>query len=232
MYSKSAFSEIDTTLLIRMIIHDLDAPLSVINRIMDRIRIGRFDPNSETQMRIVKSSTSALDRIRRMLQDMQEVASGREIKVRLEDIQLEQLGDLIAQEFIPVAAAESQRLSYTCQDIIIQTDLDLFMRIAINFLMNALHHNTIGNPIIMKLTGDRNGKYSLIVQNTGAIIPENHLEDIFHPGIQLELKISRKWRGHGLGLAFCRLAAQALGGTVKAENLPDQSGVRFSFCVG
>jgi hypothetical protein len=32
----------DTTLLVRMIIHDMDAPLAVIERLMSRICIGRL----------------------------------------------------------------------------------------------------------------------------------------------------------------------------------------------
>jgi len=67
----------------------------------------------------------------------------------------------------------------------------------------------------------------IAVGNRGQPIPDGHLKDIFQPGVQLHLRSEKHWRGQGLGLAFCRMAADILGGRVWAENLPEHDGVIF-----
>jgi len=222
----------DTTLLVRMIIHDMDAPLAVIERLMSRISIGRFDPKNETHARLIRSSNLALDRVRKMLRDMQDVIAGRSLQVKVEDIELKHLATSIVQEMSPVVVAEGQRMKTVCRNNkVISTDTNLLKRVAINFLMNALFHNEKGKPIEMTLFGLEGSGYGLEVKNFGASIPEEHLKTIFQPGVQLNLTANRKFRGHGLGLAFSQMVADAFGGEIKAENIEDGTGVCFSLVV-
>ncbi|KPA15993.1 sensor protein [Candidatus Magnetomorum sp. HK-1] len=226
------FSTNDTTLLVRMIIHDMDAPLAVIERLMSRICIGRFDPKNETHARLIRSSTLALDRVRKMLRDMQDVISGRSLQINPENIELKDLAKSIVQEMSPLIAAEGQRMRTTCRDNrLVSTDINLIKRVAVNFLMNALFHNINGKAIQMSLFGHGEKGYGIKVENFGNTIPEEHLKSIFQPGVQLNLKTSRQFRGHGLGLAFSQMVAEALGGEVKAENLKDEEGVCFSMVI-
>lgn len=222
----------DTTLLVRMIIHDMDAPLAVIERLMSRISIGRFDPKNETHSRLIRSSNLALDRVRKMLRDMQDVISGRSLQVNFEDVALKDLASSIVQEISPIVASEGQRMKTVCRkNKVISTDINLLKRVAINFLMNAVFHNAKGKPIELTLFGLEDAGYGLEVKNFGKTIPEDNLETIFEPGVQLNLTANRKFRGHGLGLAFSKMVADALGGEIKAENLADEEGVCFSLVV-
>ena len=230
--SDSNFKFDDTTLLVSMIIHDMDAPLAVIERLMSRICIGRFDPKNETHSRLIKSSTLALDRVRKMLRDMQEVISGRSLQVNLENITLKDLANSIMQEMYPLLAAESQRLKTICKNNkTVSTDVNLIKRVAVNFLMNAMFHNVKHKPIEMTLFGDNDSGFGIKVINHGNKIPDEHIKTIFNPGVQLNLRQNREFRGHGLGLAFSKMVAQALGGEVKAENLPDEEAVCFSILI-
>jgi two-component system phosphate regulon sensor histidine kinase PhoR len=230
--SETNFTIHDTTLLVQMIIHDMDAPLAVIERLMSRICIGRFDPNNETHSRLIRSSNMALDRVRKMLRDMQDVISGRSLQVKFEDIELKSLASSIVQEISPVIASESQRLKTVCRNNkVISTDTNLLKRVAINFLMNAVFHNVKGKSIELTFFGLENDGYGLEVKNFGKIIPEENLKNIFQPGVQLNLTANRKFRGHGLGLAFSKMVAEALGGEIKAENIEDETGVCFSLVV-
>lgn len=222
----------DTTLLVRMIIHDMDAPLAVIERLMSRICIGRFDPKNETHARLIRSSNLALDRVRKMLRDMQDVISGRSLQVKFENVELKSLASSIVQEISPVVASESQRMKTVCRsNKVVSTDSNLLKRVAINFLMNAVFHNIKGKPIELTLFGLENDGYGLEVKNFGKTIPEDNLKTIFQPGVQLNLTANRKYRGHGLGLAFSKMVADALGGEIKAENIEGETGVCFSLIV-
>jgi K+-sensing histidine kinase KdpD len=230
--SDTNFSTDDTTLLVQMIIHDMDAPLAVIERLMSRICIGRFDPKNETHARLIRSSNLALDRVRKMLRDMQDVISGRSLQVNLEDIELKQLASSIVQEISPVVASESQRMKTVCRNNkVVSTDINLIKRVAVNFLMNAVFHNVKGKPIELTLFGLEEKGYGLEVKNFGKTIPEEHLKTIFQPGVQLNLRANRKFRGHGLGLAFSKMVADALGGKIMAENIENETGVCFSLVI-
>ncbi|MBF0452359.1 MAG: HAMP domain-containing histidine kinase [Candidatus Magnetomorum sp.] len=230
--SDSTFTTDETTLLVQMIIHDMDAPLAVIERLMSRICIGRFDPKNETHSRLIRSSTLALDRVRKMLRDMQDVISGRSLQIKLENIELKDLAKAIVQEISPLIAAESQRIKTICRDNkTISTDPNLLKRVAINFLMNAMFHNEKGKSIEMILFGLGETGYGISVTNFGKTIPKEHLQTIFQHGVQLNLRSNRTFRGHGLGLAFSKMVAEALQGEVKAENLVDEAGVCFSLVV-
>jgi K+-sensing histidine kinase KdpD len=215
-----------------MIIHDMDAPLAVIERLMSRICIGRFDPKNETHARLIRSSNLALDRVRKMLRDMQDVISGRSLQVKFENVELKSLASSIVQEISPVVASESQRMKTVCRsNKVVSTDSNLLKRVAINFLMNAVFHNIKGKPIELTLFGLENDGYGLEVKNFGKTIPEDNLKTIFQPGVQLNLTANRKYRGHGLGLAFSKMVADALGGEIKAENIEGETGVCFSLIV-
>ncbi|ETR69251.1 MAG: histidine kinase [Candidatus Magnetoglobus multicellularis str. Araruama] len=226
------FTKDDTTLLVRMIIHDMDAPLAVIERLMSRICIGRFDPKNDTHSRLIRSSTLALDRVRKMLRDMQEVIGGQPLQANPETIELKDLAKSIVQEISPLVASEGQRMKTTCKDNRpVTTDTVLIKRVAVNFITNAIYHNEKGHPIELKLFGHGDSGYGLKVINYGSNIPEEHINDIFEAGVQLDMRANRKFRGHGLGLAFCKMVADVLGGNVEAKNLTDTAGVCFSIVI-
>lgn len=73
--------------------------------------------------------------------------------------------------------------------------------------------------------------YLLItVRDQGRGIPTHHLESIFERFQQVDASDSRKKGGTGLGLAICRSIVQQHGGTIWAENVPEQ-GSSFYFTL-
>jgi len=224
-------NDIDIELLVRMVIHDLDAPLAVINNMLNRIRIGRFDPKNDSHLRLVRSSNMALDRAQRMMRDLQEVMANRSLNVKMKKIDIRMIGENIVSEFQPVASSEGYRFEWSCKkrgDI--NTDPDIVARIAMNFLFNALYHSNRTKPINLLLERLNDDAFKISVRNYGSKIPDEFINKIFNPGVQLNLKVNRKYQGHGLGLAFCKIGAEAIGGVVKASNLSDET-VEFSLIV-
>jgi len=59
---------------------------------------------------------------------------------------------------------------------------------------------------------------SIRVSDTGIGIPEENLEDIFHPFFQVESHLSRQYGGTGLGLAIARNIIDLLGGSIDASS--------------
>lgn len=224
--------EHEIELLVRMIVHDLEKPLSVTGRILQRILNRKLDPLNEDHARLIQASFLTMGRSQRMLADLGEVISRRRLPVYIQTVSLGELTDKIANGFLPLAEMESQQFVFRCdKDRSVQTDPELVARVADNFLINALNHNPPGAPIRLEVQGIGTRGFRLAVANKGSPIPQDRLESIFQPGVQLHLRNERIWRGQGLGLAFCRIAADAVGGCVQVTSPPDSEEIEFSLIV-
>jgi two-component system, sensor histidine kinase and response regulator len=97
-------------------------------------------------------------------------------------------------------------------------DEDLLGRTLTNLVENAIRHSPPGT--VVGITAARVGRATeLRVVDAGPGIPVAMRERIFDPFVQLEHDAAASSRtGRGLGLAFCKLAVEAHGGTVWIED--------------
>lgn len=222
----------ETQLLVRLIIHDLEKPMAVNERILTRVLDGSLDLRKDAHRRMVEAAQRAAARLKRMLVDLNQVLEGRAPEVRKGPLQLCRLVETLAAEFVPLAESEGIRIQWECdKDHVFVSDADLLHRIVENYLYNAFNHAGYRGRVKLAALVAPGGEVCLRVENTGSSIPEAQLDEIFQVGRQLTLRADRLWRGHGLGLAFCRMAAEALGGRVWAENLPDGAGAAFNLLI-
>ena len=104
-------------------------------------------------------------------------------------------------------------------------DAAVIVRIFENILNNALKFVPEENGRICITARQKVAWIEVVIFNNGPPIePETYsrLFQKFSPG-------SSEQRGYGLGLAFCRLAVEAHGGKIWAENL--EGGVAFFFTL-
>lgn len=96
-------------------------------------------------------------------------------------------------------------------------DKDLFNRVIINLLTNAIKFSPNNDKISIKSTRE-NGFVKISVSDNGpGIAPENH-EIIFNKFEQIIAKSSGTIRSSGLGLPFCKIAVEAHGGEIGVES--------------
>lgn len=202
--------------------------MAVNERILSRILNGSLDVRKHAHRRLIEAAQHAAARLRRMLADLNAILDGRAPDVRLVPLELRRVVDNLVQEFLPLAESEGIELVWHCDaEHHFSGDADLLHRILENYLYNGLNHTGYKGRVSVWAAATSENEVVFRVENTGSTIPEDQLEQIFEAGVQLNLRADRTWRGHGLGLAFCQLAANALGGRVWAENLPDARGVAF-----
>ncbi|MBN2010487.1 HAMP domain-containing histidine kinase [candidate division KSB1 bacterium] len=227
--SDQSLNENDVKLLVNMVIHDLEKPLKVIARVLERIQNETFDIHNPQHAKIVSSSLCSVKRSESMLNDLNDVLLMRSLPVHKKPFDLNELIENIGNQFQIICKEEHIRFFYhSAETYTLNSDPELIQRIIENYLQNALNHTVAGGEIRLELSANDAGDLLIQVKNHGGAIPAQYLDQIFQPGIQLNLRSQRKFKGHGLGLAFCRLAAGALGATVAAENLQGNSGVSFS----
>lgn len=111
----------------------------------------------------------------------------------------------------------------------IRADKDLLQRLIENLIDNGIKYTPAGGTIDIRAQRGTDGAVELRVSDEGQGVPVEYREKIFEKYVQLDRDIETHARtSRGLGLAFCRLAAEAHGGRIWVEeNRPKGS----TFCV-
>ncbi|MEU8235910.1 HAMP domain-containing sensor histidine kinase [Actinoplanes sp. NPDC048967] len=99
-------------------------------------------------------------------------------------------------------------------------DRRLVESLVANLVDNALRHNTPGGSVELR-TAAVDGRATLTVRNTGAVIPPAELDRLFQPFQRLGAQRLGHSGGHGLGLAIVRAIATAHGATLVPAAPPE-----------
>lgn len=95
-------------------------------------------------------------------------------------------------------------------------DPNRLRQILVNLIGNAVKFTHRGH-ILVRVR--RNGHLtSIAVQDTGIGIASTRLMDIFHPFVQADATMSRRYGGSGLGLTITGRLARLMGGSVQVES--------------
>jgi signal transduction histidine kinase len=99
------------------------------------------------------------------------------------------------------------------------SDATLLMRVLANFLQNSIKFSQSGQTVSLR-AALKDGRLRFEVQDMGPGVPDAEKELVFDKFYRATHAQSRAAPGTGIGLAFCRLAAEQLGGRVWAEDAP------------
>jgi signal transduction histidine kinase len=99
-------------------------------------------------------------------------------------------------------------------------DPSLVESLVANLLDNALRHNVPGGSVELT-TATVDGLATVVVRNTGAVIPAAELDRLFQPFQRLGPQRLGHPGGHGLGLAIVRAIATAHGATLVPAAPPE-----------
>jgi two-component system phosphate regulon sensor histidine kinase PhoR len=99
----------------------------------------------------------------------------------------------------------------------IDADRRRLEQILVNLVDNAMKFNRRGGTV--RITGRReDGRTILVVEDSGAGIPSDHLEKVFHRFHRVDPANSRELGGTGLGLAIVKHLVQLHGGAIRVES--------------
>jgi two-component system sensor histidine kinase MprB len=194
--------------------HELRTPLTAARTNVDLVREGKL-PEDEVH-RALEEASVELGSLTSLVSDLVELARGEERKLRIEDVQLD---DLVASaverarsRWPEATFVTSLSPAHVCVDPV------LVERAIGNLLDNAAKYSPAGAPIEVAV---RDG--SVLVSDHGPGIADEDLPRVFDRFYRAAA--ARATPGAGLGLAIVREAAEAHGGTATAEN--GTTGARF-----
>jgi NtrC-family two-component system sensor histidine kinase KinB len=226
--------------LTRMIVHDLRSPLTAV---MTGLKLlNDYVPPTNDAYKLVQSTTQSsrqavkklLSRVDSLL-DIAKMESGR-LAVERGQVDFRAVVNTVRDELKPLA----QELDIRIEDELSQEvptlniDRDKVERLLLNLLDNALKYSPTEN--IVKVSAYAPGTHGapenfirVDVADFGPGVPDDYKQSLFDSFVQVEGR-QRVRRGVGLGLSFCKMVAEAHGGTIWIEdNKPN--GTIFAFTL-
>ena len=201
--------------------HELRTPLNAIGGYTDLLSMGVRGAVNEEQMedlnRIRRSQQHLLGIINDLL-NYSRIEAGQ-VTYQLEDVPVAELVAGVIPMIEPQALQKGIEFeSIACDPpVTAHTDRAKVEQILLNLLSNAVKFTPAGGRIALRC-GARAGEVSLSVSDTGVGIPEDQIEEIFAPFVQLGRSLTSSHEGTGLGLAISRDLARALGGEIVVKS--------------
>lgn len=165
------------------------------------------------------------------LVDISKVHSG-DVKLNKSSVNLNEIIGELHQEYR--SNTEQKNIDFLSNinpddpEKVINTDSRYLIEIFKNLLNNAFKYTPYGS--IRFGYYQKEGRLIFFVSDTGNGIPFNMQDKIFEPFRQVNMNISRKYEGAGLGLSLARAYVLALGGNIWVQSSPE-NGSTFYFTI-
>jgi PAS domain S-box-containing protein len=201
--------------------HELRTPLNAIAGYAELLLLelrGRLTEEQRDDIKRIQRSQHHLLALVNDVLNFAKLDAGR-VEFDIENVPvssvLEGLDMLVAPQM------EQKQLRYEVADcapgLMVRADSEKLRQILLNLLSNAVKATPSGGSISIHCALER-AEIRITVADTGRGIPDDKLERIFQPFVQLDRRLSSGHEGTGLGLAISRELARAMSGDLTVES--------------
>jgi signal transduction histidine kinase len=216
--------------LVRMMVHDLKGPLSSIMANLDLLGKNRLKPQEHE---CVETALTGCQDLFHMIQNLLEIDKMEQgpIELNLSIVDPEELFREVVKKMTSLSLQKGVRLRIDCRSTVhaLPVDAHLLERMIYNLVLNALTYSSPGGDIILSTAeGMEKEKIQLAVSDSGIGIAPEFQDAIFDVYSQVDSWQRRRKKdirtpgSVGLGLAFCRMAAEQHGGRIWVQSVPGQ----------
>lgn len=196
--------------------HELRTPLSVaLMQCEELLAQEDMPPEARQQVEVIRRKVDSMAGMVSQLLLLSRADQGRE-KLALEELDLSELSELVAQEFAELAGEKGIALAADIQPgVAITGDQTLLLRLWGNLLQNAVTYGRPGGHIRMAVRRDGD-TVQLQVRDDGIGIAPEHLPRIWDRFYQVSA--SRSAESSGLGLSMVKWIVEAHHGEIRVES--------------
>lgn len=212
--------------------HELRTPLNAIGGYAELIEMGVGGPVTDQQREYLERVRTSQQHLLAIINDLlnySRIESGQ-IAYDIEPVPLHSVVDSVLTMVAP--QAKLKRITIThgpCPEgIVAKADRLKTEQIVLNLLSNAVKFTPEAGRITVSCESGKG--VSIIVQDTGPGIPQDKLEAIFEPFVQVGRSLTSRQEGTGLGLAISRDLARAMEGNVTVESAEGE-GSKFTLSL-
>ena len=208
-----------------MMSHELRTPLNAIigfsEMMLEHVFGGIGNPRHEEYIAAIHGSGKRLLEMINNILDLSKVEAGK-LELREEVIPIEETVHECLQLFESQVAAAGLTLKVDVSnpDITLRGDRQIFERILMNLVSNAIKFTPRGGHIAVHAAIDPGGGLSVTVADTGIGVSKEDIATALSPFGQVESLSTRKYDGTGLGLPLSRILLEKHGGTLVFESEP------------
>jgi len=207
-----------------MLVHDLKGRISTMS--MSLSLIEERVPEEFRPAKLFTTTSSSATRLLSQVQvnallDIRKIEEGR-MQLNLDAVNIREVIAEVVREYQPGANLINLAIVERLDDAIdkpAMIDADIFQRILANLIWNALQYAKRGTEVEVGTRAINEHGFEVYVANRGKTISPAVSAKLFKPfstGTNAEKNV--KTVSTGLGLAFCRLAAEAHGGSVRLHS--------------
>ena len=207
--------------LTHMIVHDMRSPLTTIAGSVEMIRMDPSDIGAAArkQLDTLQVSAQMLTRMVQALLDVGRFEAGK-MEIRRRDADLCSVAGQAVEMMRPRAEMARQTLCFRGTPFACRLDVDLITRVITNLIENAIRASS--EEAVVEIFSEGG---VVEVRDCGRGIAAEDLDRIFKKFARGTDGKGRHRNSVGLGLAFCRLAVDAHGGTIRVTSEEGQGSV-------
>ncbi|KAG2431901.1 hypothetical protein HXX76_009392 [Chlamydomonas incerta] len=212
--------------------HELRTPLNGIIGISEGMLsgcCGVLPEGVRRQIYIIRTSGA---RLLALINDVMDAAALRQNKLVLkqEQVVLRHVVDDVLDLTRSLVDGEVALVNLVPPRMMVVGDTGRIVQILNNLLGNAAKFTRRGQIRVTARQVESGRKVAVTVSDTGIGIPRNKLATIFLPFEQVDMSISRKYGGFGLGLNIVQELVKAHGGTINVSSI-EGKGSAFTFTM-
>jgi len=201
--------------------HELKTPLNSIIGFSDLLKEGIAGPLNEKQSRYAQFISTSGKNLLNIINDILELskAEAGEADLNLEEFSVDDSINKVISNSLPQIQKKNIKFNYNSEnrDLWISADENKFRKIISSLLSNAVKFTPAEGSI--EISSRQEGNLAIItVKDTGIGIPEDDLDNIFKPFVQLDPSLSRIFEGTGLGLTLVKRYVEMHGGSISVES--------------
>ena len=216
--------------MVHMIIHDLRSPLAGIYGFLELISESAKQNIPEKLVHYIEEAMNSAKQMAQIVNDVLDTSKMEDGKMRLDTEKCE-LGGMLEEclsGMRPLIGGREVRTAAAKGAPAVMADREIVFRVMQNLLANAIKFTSQKGGVIrlgVEPSGDR---VRVSVADNGPGIAPEHRQMIFEKFAQVALSTGRQRNSTGLGLTFCKLAAEAHGGSIGVDS-EDAKGSTFWF---
>lgn len=204
--------------------HELRTPLNAIGGYVDLLDVGIAGPLTQQQTAFLERVRSSQQHLLGIINDLlnySRIEAGH-LNYQVREIPLSASIDAVIPMIATQAATKRLVLERApcAGDLIGWADRSKVDQILLNILSNAVKYTSAGGRITIWCSRESGPapRVSVSVRDTGLGIPEDKLEAIFEPFVQIGRSFTSTHEGTGLGLSISRDLARAMGGDLTVDS--------------
>ncbi len=203
--------------------HELRTPLNAISGYTQILEMGIHGPVTDAQRETLGRIDRSQRHLLRLINDVLNLAriEAGHVDYVIENVPVRELVAGVAPMIEPQLDQKGMTFEIDlAPDLVVRVDREKGEQILLNLLSNAVKFTSSGGRVTVDAIRAVNfpDRLCLRVTDTGIGIPQDKLEAVFQPFIQVDVTRTRAAEGSGLGLAISRDLARGMDGDLTVES--------------